>query len=79
LKKSINQDSKNIATDLKVEDRIQKFPEKKNTFNTFTDHKENFQRKSPCRLSTRQKAKLGKLASNTTIKSTAAFVNTEIN
>ena len=61
LQKSINLDSKSIATKLKLSDRIGKLAEAP-TYITLKDHKENFRPKLSCRLINPSKNKIGKIS-----------------
>ena len=55
----INKEAKKIATNFKIENRVDKLAERE-AFITFKDHKENFQNKPTCRLINPAKSELGR-------------------
>ena len=57
----INQEAKEIAKDLELDDRINRLPTR-NAYITLKDHKENFCLKPKCRLINPTKSEIGKIS-----------------
>jgi len=57
----INKEAKGIATDLKLQERIEGFADR-NAFITLKDHKENFRSNPKCRLINPAKSDIGKIS-----------------
>jgi len=71
--RSINNEAKNIATNLPIDDRVECIGERQ-TFITLKDHKDNFVNKPTCRLINPAKSKIGRISKqilenvNTTVR-----------
>ena len=61
LEKSINLEAKHIATNLKLDDRIERLA-RTPAYITLKDHKENFHVNTPCRLFNPCKSEIGKVS-----------------
>ena len=58
--RNIHQEAKEITKELKLDDRIERFPDKE-VFITLQDHKKNFQSKPKCRVINPAKSEMGKI------------------
>ena len=61
VQKEINKEAKDIATQLKLQDKIECFADR-NAFVTLKDHKENFRSNPKCRLINPAKSDIGKIS-----------------
>jgi len=60
LAKKINKEAKVIATNLKIEDRVETYPDRR-AFITLKDHKSNFIDNLKCRLNNPAKSEIGEV------------------
>ena len=74
----INNEARNIATDLNIHDRAERMAERQ-AFITLKDHKENFENNPKCRLINPAKSEIGRISKqilekiNTTIRNTTSL------
>ena len=66
---TINNEAKNIATNLNIADRAERMAERQ-AFITLKDHKDNFQNKPTCRLINPAKSEIGRISNNSWRSST---------
>ena len=60
-KRAINNEAKDIATNLNIADRAERMAERQ-AFITLKDHKDNFQNKPSCRLINPAKSEIGRIS-----------------
>ena len=75
----INNKARNIATDLNIQDRVERMTEQQ-AFITLKDHKDNFENKPTCRLINPGKSEIGRISNNILINiNTAIRTKTSLN